>query len=60
MASLRAHINEKCKDCSYDPANPGNWRQQVTNCDVPKCPLYPVRPITRPQNKGTVKEKVEG
>lgn len=43
--SLRAAINAMCKECLYDPiGGVGNWRQQVTNCTAPKCPLYPVRP----------------
>ena len=31
--SLRKRIDEKCKDCIYDPTAPGTWRQQVS-------PLY--------------------
>lgn len=45
--SLRKSINEKCKECIYDPF-PGNgtWLQQVTNCPAKNCPLYDVRPIS--------------
>lgn len=43
---LRSSINAKCKDCIYDDANPGNWRQQVTWCTVTTCPLYEVRPTS--------------
>lgn len=49
MKSLRAAINAKCRDCIYDPqAGLGNWRQQVTGCTVTDCPLYPVRPVSKP------------
>jgi len=45
MPSLRTAINAKCKQCSYDPLDRGTWRQQVADCRVPGCPLYPVRPM---------------
>lgn len=45
--SLRKLINEKCKDCSYDPLDKGTWKAQVEDCRVTKCPLYPVRPVSR-------------
>lgn len=44
--SLRAVINAKCRDCVYDPSNGGTWRQQVEDCAVKRCALYPVRPVT--------------
>jgi hypothetical protein len=45
--SLRKAINEKCKDCIYDPLSGlGNWRQQVTACTIKTCSLWPVRPLT--------------
>lgn len=50
--SLRKAINAKCKDCCYDPADKGTWRQQVTACRVMSCPLHRVRP------QSTVKRKV--
>mgnify|MGYP001133360619 CR=1 FL=1 len=38
--SLRAAINAKCKDCTYDPkAHGGTCRQQVQACTVTLCPL---------------------
>ena len=43
--SLRACINQHCKDCIYDKTNGGTWRQQVEDCTVTKCALYPVRPV---------------
>ena len=43
--SLRAHINAKCRDCIYDPkSGAGTWREQVAQCSVISCPLWPVRP----------------
>lgn len=44
--SLRKQINEKCKDCIYDPDSIGTWRQQVTLCSTKTCALYDVRPKT--------------
>ena len=46
MASLKKHIDEKCKQCTYDPAQPGGWRSQTENCTVYSCALWPVRPVT--------------
>jgi hypothetical protein len=43
--SLRKAINNKCKECIYDPYEPGTWRMQVEGCTSLHCPLYPVRPI---------------
>jgi len=42
--SLRQAINDKCRDCIYDPAEPGAWRMQVEACGIDTCPLWPVRP----------------
>ena len=42
--SLRAAINAKCRECVYDPAAPGTWREQVAQCSVIRCPLWPIRP----------------
>ncbi len=41
--SLRKRIDEKCKDCIYDPTAPGTWRQQVFLCSANSCPLWDVR-----------------
>lgn len=46
MASLKKCIEEKCKDCTYDPLASGTWREQVELCRVTKCALWPVRPMT--------------
>jgi hypothetical protein len=42
---LRRFVNQKCRECLYDPA-PGNgtWRQQVEACTSNLCALFPVRP----------------
>lgn len=49
VAGLRASINFKCKDCIYDPESGlGNWRQQVGACEAYDCPLWPVRPRSKP------------
>jgi hypothetical protein len=39
-------INEKCKDCIYDHAAPGTWREQVELCTSQSCALWQHRPIT--------------
>ena len=46
MASLKKCIEQKCKDCTYDQAAPGTWRDQVEQCTVQNCALWPVRPMT--------------
>ena len=43
--SLRKAINDKCKDCIYDPLSAGTWLKQVELCTSTNCPLYPVRPM---------------
>ncbi len=45
--SLRKAINGMCRECIYD-SSPGNgtWREQTEGCTSPKCPLYPLRPLT--------------
>lgn len=42
--SLRNAINAKCRDCSYDDAAPGTWREQVAQCSVTRCALWSLRP----------------
>ena len=41
--SLRKHINQNCKDCSYDSSAPGTWRQQVALCGIKSCPFWDIR-----------------
>lgn len=42
-------INAFCKECNYDPADKGNWRQQITACTMRNCPLFEYRPVSRPK-----------
>jgi hypothetical protein len=39
-------LNEKCKQCIYDPACSGTWREQVENCTTTSCPIWQHRPMT--------------
>ena len=41
---LRARVNAKCCDCTYDELDTGTWRKQVENCPSIDCPLFTVRP----------------
>lgn len=41
---LRAAIDSMCRACIHDPAAPGTWREQVAQCSVLDCALWPVRP----------------
>jgi hypothetical protein len=46
--SLRKAINDKCRECIYDPfSGMGNWRQQVSACRSPACPLFAYRPVSK-------------
>lgn len=47
-AGLRGKIDAKCIECIFDPYQKGSWRFQVEKCTSPTCPLYPVRPTTKP------------
>jgi hypothetical protein len=47
--SMRSAINAMCRQCIYDPVGgTGNWRQQVSACASTSCPLYPLRPMSKP------------
>ncbi len=54
---LRGKINAKCAECIYDSFQPGNWRQQVEACTSPNCPLYEVRPVSKPKRLATKTQK---
>ena len=41
---MRQAINDKCKDCIYDPQQPGSWRLQVQWCAISTCSLWEYRP----------------
>ena len=45
--SLRKAINNKCRECIYDPYQKGSWLMQVSECTSPCCPLYSVRPRSK-------------
>ena len=45
MASYKKCVEEKCKECIYDPGAKGTWKAQVAECTSFDCPLYPVRPV---------------
>lgn len=58
--SLRTAINEKCRDCIYDPKSGlGNWRQQVSACQITRCSLWPVRPTSKSRPSGEAKSAPE-
>jgi len=42
--TLKAAVEAMCIDCTFDPHEPGNWRQQVAACNIRSCPLWPSRP----------------
>jgi len=44
--SLRAAVDQHCKQCIYDNLCPGTWRQPVALCSVKGCALWAVRPRT--------------
>lgn len=52
MPSLRKSVNDKCKECIYDPLTKGTWRKQVEECTSYACPLYTVRPVPVKQYSG--------
>lgn len=58
MASLKKCIEEKCRECTYDPYIPGSWRSQVQDCTIKKCPLWEVRPVTMEATMLRRKDKI--
>lgn len=46
MASYKSCVERHCKNCTYDPAQPGTWRFQTEGCTVTTCALWEVRPVT--------------
>ena len=52
--SLRKRINLMCRSCIYDELAQGNWRQQVTACECDYCPLWAVRPVSKPHHKSRI------
>lgn len=39
-------LNEHCRNCIYDKAVPGTWREQVEACTSQHCALWQHRPVT--------------
>lgn len=54
-------INERCKECIYDPSSGGGtWRQQVESCTSENsCALWKFRPLTKPTMEKLRKERIE-
>lgn len=43
-------VNAKCIECIFDPGSgEGNWKQQVEACTCTGCPLFSIRPVSRPK-----------
>lgn len=42
----RLAIHAFCRECMYDPSEPGGWRGQIEKCTATNCPLYNFRPMT--------------
>jgi len=38
-------IAAECRECTYDSAAAGTWREQVSICGCVSCPLWPYRPL---------------
>jgi hypothetical protein len=50
---MKKAIAEHCRGCMYDPESGlGNWKQQITQCHITKCALWPYRPISKPKKSG--------
>lgn len=51
-AGLRGKVDAHCISCIYDEVGgKGSWRQQTTDCTVKSCPLWTVRPISKPRSE---------
>lgn len=58
--SLRTAINNKCKECIYDPlAGAGTWKQQVEACTSKTCPLFEVRPTSTKSESTDLSESTQ-
>jgi hypothetical protein len=52
VPAFRPAVDAMCKACSYDPiGGQGTWRAQVEACHGYSCPLYPLRPRSRPHTR---------
>ena len=59
MTSYKTAVEQKCKECIYDPIVEGTWKQQVEDCPSVTCPLHPVRPKSK-STKGETKGDTNG
>lgn len=53
--SRKQAIDQKCKDCNYDPLDRGTWRQQIERCTATDCPLWEYRPKSRAKSDSVAK-----
>jgi len=64
MITLRAAINDKCRECVFDRHGPDPWRQQAEAYTAISCPLYSVRPTAltsrRPKSLDALKNRKLG
>ena len=51
QTGFRTRINDKCRDCTYDPQDQGTWRMQVEKCTSVDCALWDVRPLSKATKK---------
>jgi hypothetical protein len=52
-------IYAKCIECIFDPeGGGGTWPQQVEACTATSCPLYSVRPRSRPETEAAKKKRL--
>jgi hypothetical protein len=57
--SLRKAINERCRQCTYDPKAGGTARQQIEACTVKVCALWPVRPRAKASEAASTTAEAE-
>jgi len=55
--SMRKAVNDKCKECIYDPKAGGTWKSQTESCPSTTCPIHPYRPVTAETARIRAKEK---
>jgi hypothetical protein len=54
--SFRQAVDAKCRDCIWDPAESGTWRQQVEACRSEDCALWSLRPRATSRNPSEVRD----
>lgn len=55
-ATLRKCIDAYCKSCLYDAKVKASWRQQISDCTMQQCALFPVRIVVENVNE----DRLEG